>query len=269
MVRIIGLLILILYVNISFGQQRISINGIDLIDAKSKGFFKNMMQGDESYVLTNVPRFCLNFFANNKNFIAVDRQNLTLISQERELQKSEDFIDGYMVEQGRSEGVDLILKSFYYQDKKVLNIRIYDVNQGELKCSIEKKLASNLFGVKKIEKQVTFMIHDLMYDCFDVKYKVVRQLNKDTKKAKELLVAIGSKSIVRKGDKLNVIQLIEEDIDGVILNRTEIIGEVEVEKILDKNFSETRVKKGHKEIALALKNGQKIYGLIKNEYDKQ
>ena len=60
-------------------QKRISINGIDLID--SKKLFKSSSSG----VVNGVPAYCINFFANNKKFIAIDRQNLTLINKEKEM----------------------------------------------------------------------------------------------------------------------------------------------------------------------------------------
>jgi len=237
-------------------QKRISINGIDLID--SKKFFKSSSSG----VVNGVPAYCINFFANNKKFIAIDRQNLTLINKEKELQKSEDFIDGYIVEQGKSEGVDLSLKAIYYEDKKVLNIKIYDIHEGTIKCSSDKILDSNMFGVKKLEQQIHYMLHEMMFDCFEIKFPIVRAIDQKGDKIKEALVAMGKKHKVIVEDYLELFIFKEEEIDGEKLSRKVIVGEGIVKEIQDENFSTISIKKGNKEIAELMSGNQKVYSRI-------
>lgn len=238
-------------------QQRISINGIDLID--SKKLFKI---SSSNAVVSGVPAYCLNFFSNNKKFIAIDRQNLTLINNEKELQKSEDFIDGYIVEQGKSEGVDLSLKAIFYEDKKVLNIKIYDINEGTIKCSSDKTLDSNIFGVKKLEQQIHYMLHEMMFDCFEIKFSIVRSIDQKGDKVKDVLVAMGKKHKVLIEDYLEIFIFKEEDIDGEKLNRKIVIGEGIIKEIQDENFSTVTIKKGNKEVAALLASNQKIYSRI-------
>jgi hypothetical protein len=247
-------------------QSRISINGIDIINKTGNSFFKAFSSGSATQVYSSVPDYCLDFFSNNKKFVTVDRKNLTLLSKEKELQKSEDFIDGYIVEQGKSEGVDFICKPIYYEDKKLLNIRIYDVASGHIKCSKERNLESNFMGIKNLEKQVRYLMHELMWDCFGTKFTILRPTDPKDTNAKKLIVAIGSKSKAEVEDDLDIFEYVEEEVDGDKIYRKQVIGRGRIELIQDGNFSEVKVKDGNKQVAALLAAGKKVYCTIINKY---
>lgn len=268
--KIVAIFIVLSFPFLALGQKRIAIDGIDFLKKEKKGFFSALTDSKsvlDSRVINEVPKICANFFVNEKKFTAIDRQNLTIVNAEKELQKSEEFIDGYMVEQGRSEGVDLLLKPFYFSDTKMLNIRIYDIEDGTVKCMEETKLKTGLWGPKQMEKRVVYMLHDLMFSCFDKKFKVMRVSKGNKKKAKRLLVAVGKKNIVEKGDPLEIFYMEEEEVDGEKLQRKEVIGYGEIKEIEDKNFSQVDVKKGRDRVAEALEKGKKVYCKINNEFE--
>lgn len=248
------------------GQKRIAIAGIDVINKTNKSFFQSLNYSVSGSLYSSVPTYCINFFTNNKKFVTIDRQNLNLINNERELQKSEDFIDGYIVQQGKSEGVDYMLKSIYFEDKKTLNIRIYDVNEGIIKCSTERNLESNIFGIKQLEKQVRYLLHQLMWDCFQTKFSILRATDPTDTKFKELLVAMGRKSKIDIEDKVEIFEMVEENVGDEKISRKELIGYGEITKIQDDNFCVVKVIKKNKEVASALNSGKKLYCIIYGEF---
>jgi hypothetical protein len=154
------------------------------------------------------------------------------------------------------------LKAIYYEDKKVLNIKIYDIHEGTIKCSSDKILDSNMFGVKKLEQQIHYMLHEMMFDCFEIKFPIVRAIDQKGDKIKEALVAMGKKHKVIVEDYLELFIFKEEEIDGEKLSRKVIVGEGIVKEIQDENFSTVSIKKGNKEIAELMAGNQKVYSRI-------
>jgi curli biogenesis system outer membrane secretion channel CsgG len=66
-----------------------------------KGIYKN-------YVL-ELQNQTVQSFSQKSRFTVVDRTNLSALKSEKELQKSEDFIDGYVVDQGKSFGAKYVV----------------------------------------------------------------------------------------------------------------------------------------------------------------
>ncbi|MEP7197345.1 MAG: hypothetical protein ABI851_12565 [Saprospiraceae bacterium] len=248
-------------------QSRIAIVGIDIIKDSSKFFISSGMDDyNSAAVLYQVPNACIEYFSNFKNFVAIDKKNLSLINMEKELQKSEEFIDGYIVDQGKDEGVDYLVKSLYYEKKKNLVIRIYDIAGGNVKCSKEQKLESNILGIKNINNQVRLMLHELVYECFGIKFTVLKGNEPAGSRLKHLTVVMGRKSKVKEEDQVEIFELVEENIDGEVLKRKNILGTGKVNEVVDENFSNVKIESGDKIIADALSKGKKLYCTIINEY---
>ncbi|MBK8658053.1 MAG: hypothetical protein IPN22_04065 [Bacteroidetes bacterium] len=51
-----------------------------------------------------------NVFAGKKRFTVVDRTKLDQLTAERDLQKQEDFLEGFVVEQGKSLGAQYLIQ---------------------------------------------------------------------------------------------------------------------------------------------------------------
>ncbi|MES2796240.1 MAG: hypothetical protein V4683_09755, partial [Bacteroidota bacterium] len=229
-------LILILLIGYSsFSQKRIGIYNVNTISSKSRSFWNPDTQNSE--ILGAVPAYCVDFFSNNQDFITIDRKNLNLIDHEREIQKSENFMDGYVVGQGKSEGVDFICQSVYDIDTYVLIIKILDVKGEKILCSSEKKLNSNLFGIKDLKQQVTAMLLEISANCFETEILVLRALETKGKKAKTVLISAGTDLRVKKGYKFEIFELVQEKIGSKVVNRKNTIGYGEVLKVEDENFS--------------------------------
>jgi hypothetical protein len=245
-------LLFILLFNIfdSFAQKRIGIYNVSTISSKSRRF--SSVEGQSSGILGAVPAYCVDFFSNSPDFVTIDRKNLSLIDSERELQKSENFMDGYVIGQGKSEGVDLICQSVFDTDSYLLNIKILDVKEEKILCSSEKKLDNNLFGIKDLKQQVTAMLLEISSNCFETEILVVRAMEMKGKKAKTILISAGSDLRVKKGYKFEIFEVVEEKIGNKTLKRKNTIGFGEVLKVEDENFSIIEITDGNEEILTAL-----------------
>jgi len=256
-------LVLALIVFNANGQKRIMVQAVDAIEGKK--MLSLFTSNSSSQALKVVPPYCINFFANNKNFSVIDRQNLSLISQEKELQKSESFIDGYIVDQGKSEGADYVLKGLYLENEKTLNLKIYDVASETVLCSKDEVMQTNILGIKNLEARIYNMLHQMLFDCFDIKYSVVRILEAKKDNARTVLVAIGKKHKIHLKDRVEFYYFVEEDIDGEKVNRKVFVGEGEIQDINDDNFSAIKINKEGKAINNALQEGKKLFVLINNQ----
>ena len=63
--------------------------------------------------LTTISDKLVSAYTNDPGFKVIDYRSYDLVADERERQKGEEFIDGYIVEQGKSEGVNFILSPIF------------------------------------------------------------------------------------------------------------------------------------------------------------
>lgn len=203
-----------------------------------------------------VPEKIISFFSNDEDFVIIDRKNKQLIKAEMRLQKSESFIDGYIVEQGKAEGADIICQSTYDHKSKQLIIQMMDVATGETFCSQEKQLKSSwIKGLKALDQELTIMLHDISVKCFDKSFPVVRMTKSSKGKAKELLVLAGYAQKMKLKYSMEIVSTVEEKIGDITKMRKTAIGYGYVTQIEDENFSILKIQKGHKEIFKALEKG--------------
>jgi len=253
LLSIIVLIIGMLNVHECLGQKKIAVYAIQ-VNAKSSN-----SSGRVGYISV-VPEKIINYFSNNPDFEVIDRKNQSLISKEMNLQKSESFIDGYIVDQGKAEGADLICSSLYDENEKHLIIKLYDVATGKVFCSKERKMKSGWLGLglKSVEQEVTIMLHEISSTCFDESFPVVRVTKGKKGKAKEILVLVGYAQRVKLDYKFDIVQLVEESIGDKKITRKMKIGEAYIKNIEDENFSTLKITEGKKEIAQALEKGEKL-----------
>ena len=83
-------------------------------------------------------------FSRTKRFFLVDRTQMNAIKQEKQLQKTDDFIDGSTVQQGKNLGVQFLISgalNSYQNDGSVckfsLNLSVIDVSTGQvISCDV-------------------------------------------------------------------------------------------------------------------------------------
>jgi len=246
-IRPIAILLIFIFIGInsSFAQKRMAVFGM-----QSRG-------GDFS--VKAVPEKIISYFSGDDQFIIIDRKNENLINEEMRLQKSESFIDGYIVEQGKAEGADLICSSIYDAKSKEITIKITDVATAETICIKQRKLKSGwLSGLKNLDQEVTIMLHEIATDCFEKSFPVVRMLDSKKNKAKELLILGGYSQKIKLDYRFEIVQSVEEKIGDLTKMRKTAIGTGYINKIEDENFSILKVEDGKKEIYEALESGQTL-----------
>lgn len=244
-------------------QTRIMIQPTEVVSSRKT----RIISTDQSTLEASkvVPAHVTNFFATNKKFQVVDRKNITYIQDERELQKSEDFIDGYMVEQGMIEGADNIFRISYIEDEQVLSFQIYDVATGVMICSKDQSIKISYFGIRQLDRTLRNMLYEVLSDCFHIKYSFVRPIDEKNKSVQSALVAIGKSSQAKVEDRVEFYQQVTESIDGEEYVRRNVIATGLITQVQDDNFSVVKIIKGHTELFNQKGGSSKIYSIIKNE----
>ncbi len=246
-----------------FSQKRILVQPSEVIGSRKMRILSTNQGAIEASNV--VPAHIINFLATNKHFQVVDRKNITYIQTERELQKSEDFIDGYMVEQGQIEGADYIFRIVFIEDEKTLSLQVFEVSSGLLVCSRDQPVKISSFGIRQLDPLLRNLLYEIMYDCFDMKYSFVRSLAEKNKSVQRALIAIGKTNQAKEEDVVEFYQLETEEVDGENYVRRKVIAKGEILKVEDNNFSEVKITQGHVELYRQMNGPSKIYVIIKNE----
>jgi hypothetical protein len=247
----------------TFSQKRIGIYNVDGISSKARRY--STLSSQFSSVFGAVPSYCVDFFSNNPDFITIDRKNQYLINSEIELQKSENFMDGYVVGQGKSEGVDYILQSIFDVDTYMLSIKVMDVKAQNVLCSAQKELNKNFWGIKDLNQQVNLMLLEINAKCFAADIQFVKILSSKGKKAKEFLMAGGSDLRLKKGYEVEIFKIVDEKVGAKIIKRKAKVGSGVVLAVEDENFSIVEINEGNEEILTEVTNKVDLFCKILND----
>lgn len=269
-----------LVLNVNAQQEKISIAILPTKDAQDSSLSYPMMTNG-----------LINAFSKNERFELVDRSRLDEIQQEKELQKTEDFLDNAKsIEQSKSLGAQYLLSSTfsnYVNDGDVcrftLNLSIIDVETGKVVASdaiIPKSggfgnqllsgVANAYLGTKgaltpkdkalqKAIDNITPMIDEFVLKNFPVYFSIIEILKSSGDGTpQKLLVSGGSDFGVKKGATLKVVEIVSMNVNGKMIDRKKDIAELKVEKVEDGNFSICKVNKGGSEIKKGQNSGAKI-----------
>lgn len=221
-----------------------------------------------------------NGFVKTKRFNIVDRTKMDALRNEKNLQKSEDFIDGSVVQQGVSLGANYLVSghvvsanaeqmraddgTITYKTKLSINLKVIDVATGQVVSSetIEPKSGSSLLGaiglgasspeasIAKAIKGIEEKVDDFVSRNFPISFFIAEIQEKDSKGgAVKLMIAGGSEFGLSKGDKLKVVEISIMEVGGKKLTRKKEIGELKISKVEDENFSTCSVSSGGIDIA--------------------
>jgi hypothetical protein len=226
-----------------------------------------------------------NAFVTAKRFNIVDRTKMDALKNEKELQKTEDFLDGTVISQSASLGAQFLISGhvvsattdeFTVQDpntgqisssgfkaKLSISLKVIDVATGQVTTAetIEPKGGSMLgqlagvaptspeAAITKAIKDIESKIDEFVSRNFPVTFQIAEIQEKDNSgSAKTLLLAGGSEFGLKKGDKLKVVELLEMEVGGKKMLRKKEIGELQITKVEDEYFSICSVKSGGSDI---------------------
>lgn len=216
-----------------------------------------------------------------KRFTIVDRASSNAINAEKDLQKTEAFMNGStQLQQDALLSAKYIIsghlssanvtestytdrqtgsRSVSYEAKLSLTIKVLDVESGQvIKTETFQPAAGGLLdlniladtstpeaaitsAINKIQKKVDKFIGAEFPEAFSI----VEIQEKDGKgSAETVLISGGSGSGLKKGDKLKVVELSKILVNGKEITRKKQIGELKITKIDDENFSICEVKSG-------------------------
>lgn len=191
-------------------------------------------------------------FVKDGRFSVVERSKLDIIERERELQKSEDFIDGKVVQQGASIGADYMITGYVDFGTKTLTLSAYNVANNEL-------IGKEHFDLRVDYKLKSLVNKDFIHQYFPIPRTKVVKVLAGNQKATSILIAAGSQSGLIPKEKLEVVELVYETIGNNALEREVTIGIVKVFQIENENFTVCKVEKGGKLISEKLAHRKNLF----------
>ncbi len=272
-----------------FSQEKVSVGIVEFTYAKD---------GVEKEYINAIQESVTNAFVKTRRFNVVDRTQMKQIRIERDIQKSEDFIDGKVVAQGKSVGATFLIFGYIisahpeemktddgkgkitidYKARLMISLKIIDVSTGGLVTSetIEPKSGSSVVeffnigsstpstamakAIKKIEDKV-----DEFVDKNFPTYFSIAEIQKKNSNgaASEVLIAGGSGYGLKKGDRLKVAEIVDVTVNGNKMTRKKEIGELKVTKVEDENFSICSVTEGGEIITARFESNAKLQIITK------
>ncbi|MBL0293323.1 MAG: hypothetical protein IPQ04_03360 [Saprospiraceae bacterium] len=252
-----------LVISSAFSQERrLMIYPTDVI--KKKMYIKSTTGVPFNETATRV-KGCLDYFLPKyfvgiENFSVVDRKNYDIIQEEKNKQKSEDFIDGYIVEQGKNQGADFVIYPLYKEQEKVVQMKMLDVKLEKIVYLDTWKIDIGLLtGNGKIESQLKVKMSDFVFHSFGYGIPVVKILEEKSGKAELVLIKGGQKNLLNNEDKLDICIYEEIKVENATIYKKKNIGKGELKNVNAGDFSEVEIDSGKKEIFEYLNKGKKVY----------
>lgn len=251
--------------------------------------------------VNSIQETVINSFVKTKRFNIVDRSKMDALRKEKDLQKSEDFIDGSVIEQGISLGANFLISGHVisaqaermetapdattgrvtvsYKAKLSITLKVIDVATGQVIVSetIEPKGGTALGGmigmapstpeaaITKAVKDIEGKVDDFVNKNFPASFPIVEIQEKDSKgNATKIMIAGGSAFNLQKGDKLKVVEVSIIEVNGKKLERKKEIGEIKITKVEDENFSTCSVSSGGIDINAKFESKAKLLVITKN-----
>lgn len=250
----------LLFSTISVAQSdkaRIAIFDIDLTEFDdNKIKFSDLFMVDllKPNAFNSIPEYLIKSFTRNEDFVVIDKVGYDLIKDERERQKSEDFMEGYTVEQGKSEGIDYVLFPKYNRLGNEISVHVFSIESGNRHCEASVELIKSKASVEYTEYYIGVLMEQLNNDCFGIRYEVIRATQQKGDKVKEILIAGGSDALFQEDQDLEIFYNEEIKIKEKTKYRPVPIGECEIIEIEGPDFSRCKVTKGNEEVLMKLSN---------------
>lgn len=234
------------------------------------------------------------FYATNR-FDIVDRTSYDKLKAEKELQKSEDFMDGKTVGQTSLEGAEQLVTGsvsqidilkhttetrIYYDCKITFSLQVIDIATGQIlasevirpKESFFGSVVSTTTGASSTPDKAFFnalkgtqkAINQFVGDYFPVTTLIIEISEASSDKAKILLLNTGNLQGAKKNQEFTVVELVTLEVGGKTLTRKKEIGKIKITKVEGEEISVAKVTKGGAAIYAKFNAGAKIECHSKN-----
>jgi hypothetical protein len=232
-------------------SSEISQAGSFWSDANSTTSLKSRIEGLQS-VVTEI-------YTKDTRFTVVDRRVTEALTKERELQKSEDFMDGYVVSQGKGIGADYLLRGNYEVRTSRFVLTLYSMEDAKMVAKESSIIKNGFFGMKDLVEPTEILVRKLNSIAFPLLMKIVEIKDQSKSKAKKVLIAGGSNRGLKEDMKLDVKIKEEIEVEGEKQVYYKTIGTAEVDKVEDVNFSIVIIKDGGDDIKKYFDSGTKVF----------
>jgi TolB-like protein len=244
-----------------FSQEKMTIGILPFTYVSGSAAYQDVNTISEAVVTS---------FVKTKRFNIVDRSKLDEVSAEKQLQKSSEFVDGTVADQGKSMGAQYLISGHVNSASKTeewktrtkldgtterylavdaqinFTCKVIDVATGQVVNSEAFKNEPGLLSLAGTKdeafnnaiKSLSKSIDKWVSKNFPLVFDMVEVQTKDKKGyPSEILVGAGSDSGVSKGDKLLVVEVSKVQVGGVTKERNKEVGSAKVTKIEDGSFS--------------------------------
>jgi len=230
-------------------------------------------------------------FSKTNRFVIVDRTNFKELKAEKELQKTEDFIDGTTVAQSSLQGAEYLVSGIVnrigyirsvsekgvvsYSAKIHLTLKVIDIETGKVLAN-EMIKAKQSFGGSLLStalsggdstrgaafsnalKGMQKSIDKFVGKYFPVTTQIIEITESSSGKAKEMLINIGTGKGAKKGQQFKIFELKSMKVGGKTIIRNIELGKIKISKVEGEEISQAKVKSGGKEILEKFNAGVKI-----------
>jgi hypothetical protein len=226
--------------------------------------------------------FVTDKFVTMKKFDIVDRASMQDLKSEKELQKTEDFIDGKVIEQSKTLGADYLVGIYIstmditkstgttsgYGSKITFSLKILDIATSQVIATETFSASSGQLlsfmstpgaAIDKTLGNMSAKLETFINSNFPAKASIADIEKFDEEgKAYNVLISAGSSSGVSVGDNFMVMESVEIDVDGKKMTRKKEIASLQVISVEDENFSVCAVTGGGRNIAKKKAEGKKL-----------
>jgi len=235
------------------------------------------------------------FYSNNR-FNIVDRTNYDKLKDEKELQKTEDFMDGKTVSQSGLEGAEQIVTgsvnqvdiykvvsedgSYHYNCNISFSLQIIDVATGKLiatqiikpKQSFGGSILSKSIGGSSTSEKAFYnslkgtqkAIDKFIAKNFPFITLIIEISEASSNKAKVLLINTGTLNGAKKNHEFNVVEVVILKVGDKEITRKKDLGKIKITKVEGEEISVAKVVKGGEAIFAKFNAGARIECLSKN-----
>jgi hypothetical protein len=256
--------------------------------------FENSTKIPDTYIKSIEDKVKEAFYSTNR-FDIVDRTNYDKLQAEKELQKSEDFIDGKTVDQTSLEGAEQIVTGsvsqidilkhttetrIYYDCKITFSLQVIDIATGQILASELIRPKESFFGsvvstttgasstpekaFHNALKGTQKAINQFVGDHFPVTTLIIEISEASSDKAKILLLNTGNLQGAKKNQEFTVVELVSLEVGGKTITRKKELGKIKITKVEGEEISVAKVTKGGAAIYAKFNAGAKIECYSKN-----
>ena len=228
------------------------------------------------------------FIATNR-FEIVDRKNFEKINSEKELQKTENFLNSDIVAQANAKGAEQLVtgrviyvnytkhateSSFYYDCNISFSLDVLDVETGQviysatlkpedsfLNSVLKSSLGANSTPAKAFDNSLIRMqkyIDAFIENYFPIHTQILEIVEIKKEEAKEVLLNVGTQTGTQKNDKYSVIEITTYEVGVKSIKREIEIGELKVTDVQGAEISSAKVTKGGEAILEKFQSNAKL-----------